>query len=75
MPFNKKAPGAAVAGTCTTQYLRTRAEEARTLADQMKDDELRRDMMDVANTYDELADHTDKLRSGGKHQPLHRLRQ
>ena len=52
----------------TAQHWRERAEEARAIADQMTDADARRTMLDIANSYDNLAERA-AAREAGKPVP------
>jgi hypothetical protein len=45
-------------------HWRERAEEARTLAEQMEDADARRTMLDIANSYDNLAARAEARHAG-----------
>jgi len=47
-------------------YWRARADEARTKAEQMKDDVARRTMLEIAAAYDRLADRKEELERAAK---------
>jgi hypothetical protein len=44
------------------EYWRERAEEARTQADQMRDPDARRTLLEIAENYEQLAEQAERMR-------------